>query len=817
MSGKNADTASAVAGRLPKSATAVGPGVAPCTTTKTNVVTPSIRLEYVVVLLDPDLAQHETVSHDPPASQLRPGPTRIEVSLECSESDPPYTGGGQLDAGPCTVYLDEACTQPLGGRKLTHAELAGNAPMKLYLRGTARGAFQVKLTLDPSTDARVQVKPPATEAMSVAAPELLLHEHTTPVTVSAGTCALEGYCTDLESATLIPDQTLMSTARKVNSGRLLHVQSGRSHGRARALVRLTAAEWPTAADDYVIVVESTGSDLRAYDAAKDGRKKSLPLRLKVRDLKVAEQELWIEGATASSVIRGARLSLALDRPSGGLSKSAKKHADWSRFTVVKIESVKLEYDEPAAGNPKPWEKSKHTWYINYQAGDAGRTVKIRAKLSQKIEGVKLHFTLVPDRNNLKKKNWGIDLPTNWTWGTLDDDVKHKDKVNATDLLHRSKDTDVEGVADCELVLSRFGGDQFVPAAYIAQDPHLAAYVDGHAELSRRKPRLCSHPIKVWRRFAYQKIKVKGLPAYPSTDKAEGMYGRVRARMIKRPSVYVDLATVQGWPKASILPEYMFKVRGSRTKLKLNVSDANQAQFFALVTGESEHPIKIPIITCDHNWAEERASAVVSTFHLDAKDFPRNVLTNLHVCNPPVQGGTLLNGGRWIAAEPNGTGGWTNRREAPLAASDLDIDPNRSSIKEVQVKLPAGLGGVGADTHVWIKDLTVNGALNHYLGGYDINPACPKTIVALFDPAEKADYQNTVAHEVGHAFFQTTDVPPATGVPPNPNYINDPTGGHCTYQTNRCVMFTSGPIAGSLFRYCPDCHPYLVVQDMSSIS
>lgn len=817
MSGKNADTASKVSAKLSKKAAPVDPGIIPCAPSKTNIVTPRIRLEYVVVLFDPDLAQYETDVHDPPASQLRPSPTRIEVSLECSETDPPYTGGGQLDAGTCSVFLDEACAQPLGGRKLTNAELSGSSPMKLYLRGATRGAFQVKLTLDPSADARVRVEPPATEPMSVVAPELLVHEHTTPVSVAAGTYALEGHCADLESPALIPDQTLISTARKVNVGRVLHVQSGKSHDRARALVRLTAGEWPAAADEYVIHVKSTGSDLRAYDAAKDGHKKALPLRLTVRDLKAAEQELWLEGAAASAVIRGARLSLSLDRPSGGLSKSAKEHADWARFTVVKIESVKLHYDDPAAGNPKPWNSAKHEWYINYQPGDVGRTVKIRAKLSRKIEGVKLHFMLVPDRNNLKKKNWGIDLPASWSWGSLDDDVKHKDKVNATDLLHRSEDTDAEGVADCELVLSRFGGDQFVAAAYIAQDPHLAAYVDGHKDLSKRKPRLCSHPIKVWRKFAYQKIKVKGLPTYPSTDKAEGMYGRVRARMVKQPSVYVDLATVQGWPKKSVLPEYMFKVGGSRTKLKLNVSDANQDQFFALVTADTEHPIKIPIITCDHNWAEERESALVSGFQLGPGDFPRAVRTNLHVCNPPVQGGTLLASGKWRAAEPDGAGGWTNMREAPLAATDLDIDPDRTSIKEVQVKLPAAIGGIGPDTRIWIEDLKVNGALNHYLGGYDINAACPQTIVALFDPAEKADYQNTVAHEVGHAFFQTTNIPPAMGIPPNPNYIRDPTGGHCTYHTNLCVMFTSGPIAGSLFRYCPDCHPYLLVQDMSSIS
>lgn len=778
-----------------------------------NVVTPKVEVEYKVVLFEPNLAQHETVVHDPPASDLRPQPTRIEVSMACSEQDPPYTGGGTLAAPGCDVFLDEACTNPLNGRKLTNEELKGK--IKLYLRGTARGLFQLSLTLDPDGDSRFNVKPPATEDMGVVALELSVHQHATPVVLAAGTYPLTGHCADLERVDLIPDQVALSDAEKVQNGRLLHKQSKKNNGRARVLVKVTAAEWPSGTDDYLVVLQTTGSDLRAYDDEKDGVKQSLPLKSKASALKAADKELWVEGAGCSSTIRGTRLSLGLDRGAGGLPKSAKTNADWVRFTVVKIDSVKLHYEDPPADEPKPWNPAKNIWYINYQPGDDGRTVKIRAKLSHKIEGIDVHFMLAPDENNLKEKNWGIDMPGTWPWATVDADVKQKDKAADTDLLHKSEKTDANGMAECELVLSRIGGDQFVPGAYIGQDPHLAAYVHGHVDLAERKPKLASDPIKVWRKFAYQKIKIKGRPQYPSTRPAENVYGRVRAKMLKRPSVYVDTATVKGWPEASWLPEYMFKAGGSKKTKKLNVSDANQHRFFALVQDENKHPIKVPIITCDFNWANE-GSIAVSDFSALSSAFPMDLDTTYHVCDPPVQGGNLVASGDWTAAEDDGSGGWDNVRQGALAAGDVDINPDRDSINKVRVKVPAGAGAVTAQTTIWITGLTVNGAADDYLGGYDINPACPKTIVSVFDPANAGDYQNTVVHELGHAFNQTNPAAPAANIPINPGYIATSTGPHCNHGGNICVMFTSGPIAGSLNRYCDGCHPHLLVADMAQL-
>jgi hypothetical protein len=780
------------------------------------IVEPKIEVEYKVVVFDRDLAQHQTAAGEPAPDLLRPPPTRIEVSVKQSADAPLYTGDGTLSAPNCDVFLDAACTQPLA-RKLTNAELRASPAMSLYLKWKTRGVFDCTLTLDPSNDPRVLAIGPAKEPMGVVELQLEVYEHKTPVNVSATTYPLTGYCADLEPENLIPDQVIVSDADKVKVGRTLHEQKDKNHGRAKIVLKLTAAEWPAGTDDYDIVLEQSVSGLRVYDAETKGARQTLPLKTKVSVLKAGDKTFWLEGTKASEMIRGTRLSLGLDRAAGGLAKEPKPHGDWARFTVVKIESVTVEYTQ--VGQPVRWNASKHRWYINYEAGDAGRKVKIRAKLSKPIKDVKLHFMLTPDKDNLKKKNWGVDLPGTWTWDAVTTDVKQKDKANATDLLHVFEVTDATGKADKELTLSRFGGDMFRPGVYIDQDPHLAAYVHGHDTLEKRKPALCDHRIKVWRKFAYQKVKVEGR-SYPSTDTAEGVYGRIRAEMIERPAHSLTRAQVDGFLQKALLPEYMFKAKGG-TGLALNVSDANMPQFFAGIGAEGEHPIKIPIITCDFNWANERDSAVVIGLgNLQASAFPLAVDTDVHVCDPPLQGGALLVSGDWIAAEwdatlNGGAGDWGNVRQGVLAAADVSIDRKRTNINQIRISVPAGAGAVTAATVITIDNLVVQGAPDDYLGGYDIDGN--KRIVALFDPKEKRDYQNTVVHEIGHAFHQTNNAAPAGGVPVNANFIQDPTGGHCTYGANKCVMYTSGPIPGSLNKYCPDCHPHMLVQDMQSLS
>ncbi len=78
-----------------------------------------------------------------------------------------------------------------------------------------------------------------------------------------------------------------------------------------------------------------------------------------------------------------------------------------------------------------------------------------------------------------------------------------------------------------------------------------------------------------------------------------------------------------------------------------------------------------------------------------------------------------------------------------------------------------------------------------------------------------DFVNTVNHETGHSFKQV--IPTQQEVAPlHPlRYANQ--GNHCAFDNSSCVMYESGPQPGSLNRYCPVCHPYLLVSDMSDVN
>jgi hypothetical protein len=270
---------------------------------------------------------------------------------------------------------------------------------------------------------------------------------------------------------------------------------------------------------------------------------------------------------------------------------------------------------------------------------------------------------------------------------------------------------------------------------------------------------------------------------------------------------------------AIYPRHMVVLNGGNADA-LVVSDSNKDQFFNDFKAEAKKPIKIPLLICDAQWDEGGDSAGVDQT-LTPADFPRNIATDKLVLNPPLQGGDLLVSGDWTAAERDpdpakaGTPDeWQNVRNGSLTNADVSVDPNRDHLRKVRVALPAGVGATTAATKVWLQNLVIQGADGPYLGEYDPGT---KRILAVYDPTEPVDFQNTIAHELGHAFHQVME-PGATpaGIPAHPNqYLSK--GSHCNKHTDKCLMYQSGPIAGSLNRYCEVCHPYVLVEDMSKLA
>jgi hypothetical protein len=926
-------------------------------------VTPKVEAEFLVALIDPDLAKHQ--GSEP--KKITVDATRVELSLAHTAPEKPYPKAKaiKLKCAPASVeaFLDEACSDgkklagdlaagvPLGDAE--KEELVAGRKVKVYLRGKTAGAFKVSLDLEASGDPFVKLAP-APPALDMAAmrlemkvcwqdqteiaklevdpdadpPPLTGNEDYDPFATTPKVPKPEKYHENLMKQywkalndKALPAQKEMTDEEKVKLdpaqgklGRLLHVQTDKSAGRAKLLVKkIEASKWPAGTDDYELYLNltKTSGDVTVYDAEVDGTAKSFPLKIARSEIATADKVLWIEGKTETAKAGAVVLDLTLDRAEGGLSKDPKRNADWARFTVVTIKDVKVDYTTPT-DEDTAWDDTNEKFYINLKTDDdKARTVTIGAQLGKEIEGVVVHFMLAPDKDNQKTANWGVDLPKGgmvgpkkgvaatitggdtgsfqltgttltldagvidadvkdtysvevsqpydsvdgfaaptltityeidvtdmdgddttggvparecvfpefklptWKWNKIDATVKHVDKADRKKLLHLSAKTNDKGYAKVDLKLSRFGGDKFRPACYIAEDPHLAKYVHGHADLEKRKPVLAAKAINVWRRMWYQRVVVAGLTPREFTD-AAGQYTRVKAEMKQATDLTVLRATVNGYSPQAIYPKYMVQVNGGTNEILL-VSDTNKGQFFSGFTAAKDKPNMIPILVCDAQWDPTKQESARSFSKLRTSRFPLAVDVGKKVLSPPLQGAglALLVSGKWRAAEKNGAS-WANDRNGDLLATDIEIDPSRDSLQKIKVKLPSGVGATTAKTRVWLTNLVVHCA-NSYLG-----ESFQKRILAVYEPSNPEDFQNTIVHELGHAYSQVIQNDPAggvTGIPAHPAQLDAAhQGNHCRVLVNKCVMYDSGLPAGqSDNRYCDVCHAYLLVQDMKTIT
>ena len=401
----------------------------------------------------------------------------------------------------------------------------------------------------------------------------------------------------------------------------------------------------------------------------------------------------------------------------------------------------------------------------------------------------------------------------WKWDKIDEPLKHKDKSSREKYLHLSAVTDDKGYAKAEVRLSQQGGDIFHPGCYVDQDPHLARYVHGHEDLEKRKPFFAEKKIHVWRRIWVQKVEVETISS-PDFAGAIAQYERVKTEMIQHDNHVVPKNVVERYSKKGIYPEYMIKVNGGTTD-RLLVSDTNKTWFFNKVKAIPDKPNMIPILICDAQWDAhpQGDSAPATSPPVRMNAFPIDIDVGKRALNPPVQGGNLLVSGDWKAQDwddslNNGAGGWGPERTGKLVAGDLTINRHRDSLTKVSVLLPEAANANHA-SRIWISNLVVKAAKN-YLG-----ESFQRKILAVYEPDEPEDFQNTIAHEIGHAFKQVPEGKP-DNLPEHPVQVDLDQGNHCRHLKDKCVMYDSGPVRGSLNRYCKICHPYLLWQDMSEI-
>ena len=801
-----------------------------------NVVTPKIRMEYKVVVLDRKLSAHQEASEK---KIVTDDVTRVRLAASQSTGTPSYAGSGTFEVSPANVevYTDKECRNKLAGRKLTNAELLDGS-FELYLKAKTKGKFTAKLTLDASDKPdHIEVKDPAQEEMGVVEIEMKLHRYEKAdlanVAVNPDVEPYSDYWRELKD-TQLPEQKAMSDEKKVKEGRLLHVQTDNNHARAKAVVqKLVADQWPAGTDDYVIVLSQDGKNgsVKFFDKDWEGTEKTGDTaRIKVSELKAKELEFWIEGAAATKKWRELVVGVDLERADMDAPHTQhhkpKHNADWAHLTVVQIKEVKLDYTRES-GKPGAWDEQEERFFINFKPDSDGRKVTISAKLTEPLKDVALHFMLAEDSKNLTKDNWGEDLPSTWKWKDITADVKHKDKDDRAKLLHMSHATDDKGAAKKELVLSRFGGDVFHPAAYIEQDVHFAKYVHGLADNEKRKPVRAEKKLTVWRKFWYREVKVAGLQVQGFGNAAD-TYEKVKVVMEAADVIEMPRADADAIRPHVIYPKHMLSYYVDPNTHRyvnnypgdasdgLAVGDATESKFFTLRRASTRRPVEVPMLNAHGLWVQDGTTAAQNTpwVELPATAFPIALGSNKQLLDPPLQSGkTLFDSGKWEAqdwdpAANAGAGGWGPARDGDLAAADISLDPSRSDPRRFQVSQPAALNPA-ARTRFRIKNLRLNGAVT-YLG-----TSYPDGIVNCYTPNDEVDFINTINHELGHSFSQVTKARPA-GIPAHPHQY-DKDGSHCNYQNKSCLMYESGPQPVHLDRYCPDCHPYVLVQDMSKLN
>jgi len=444
---------------------------------KENEVKPKIELEYKVVLVDKGLSKHQAAAE----TKLVTSPTYIELSVDETNAGNPFTKGAKLKCSKADVkfFLDEKCTQEVDlSKPLTNPQIQGSK-LKLYLKAQSPGELDLELDLEDPADGTIKrVQNPAKQKMLAVKLDVELYK--------AAKVHSKVFVDDTA-----PTHTVLSDQDKVEKGRLLVVQDNGRHGRAKLVVKKPDPKlWTVGEATYEVTVAQSviSGSVKLFDAEKAGTLKqdlgAAALKLKKADLDGKDLTFWVEGASETTDFRHVTVHLGLDRPAGGLAKTAKSFGDIARITVVDIAEITPTADDKQYVN-LPFDAAKPR---------QGREITPKVKLSKPLKDVEMMFALVPHVDTVTPANSNpTDLPAN---------TKHTPAKDADAAVK----TDVAGaVVSAKLKLSGYGGDKFKVAAYPKEAPPPGKAVPAKST---------SKELTIWKKIFYTLTCMK---RYDGTD------------------------------------------------------------------------------------------------------------------------------------------------------------------------------------------------------------------------------------------------------------------------------------------------------------
>lgn len=594
---------------------------------------------------------------------------------------------------------------------------------------------------------------------------------------------------------------------KIDTGRVLHVQKQDKHGRAKIVVR--PVEPAGFAGKLVLRVAKAGSEdgaaLKLYRASAPTTAVGLPFELEWQDgMPERDRTFLVEGVAPSDARCDLEVRLGV--------KDVDRGGDRVAFTVVEIAEVKPAHLALPGASGADYDGDRYERYVNcpYDATSPkphGRTLKVRAKLSKPLAGVRLRFMLVPHEDNGKAAHHHYDLPGSWT---IPDALRHGDNAdpgrttNRSDpayRLHTGATTDVQGVAEHDLVLSTVGGDVYFAAAYLDEEPEQGKFEHGHPVTG--SPKL-SRPIRVWRKLWAQMTKAQGGSA-PAPGAAVAAYEQARVRLV--PTAFNEMTPANvgagvfypKWMLGEKGPGDLAVIGGRASGAPPSVGNGNKASVYVPAlhaTDAVAQPNKLHVVVCDRQYDLMRSVLKTFKLRLNAK--------NLDMGDPvvaPALGGGLVK----IQAEYKAADGtWTD-----IPAANVTVREGRSGKNKIDLVLPPGAPAprILQPLEVRVRVRALDGP---YLGE---SPQNGRDIIVVYDGKDVADYNDTIAHEIGHTYAQT----PRNGTQPgglanHPKQVDHGQGNHCTDKA--CLMYESGPQAKAKHVFCQVCHPYVLGQDFA---
>lgn len=431
----------------------------------------------------------------------------------------------------------------------------------------------------------------------------------------------------------------------------------------------------------------------------------------------------------------------------------------------------------------------------------GRSVAVTAKLDQKKSGVTVYFAIEAGKDNR------TSLPA---------DLQAKIKKSAT--------TNADGIAQVQIDLSRFGGDKFKALASLQEK---VAPADGGTVKSAE--------VTVWRKMNYQITADKGAKL-PGRDKTFAAFKKTFLDIKEVDENIIQYSDIKG---LSYHPFWQFRVdlnaSADGDRNVVCVGDHNKDKFYALFKKPKQEPTA-HLIMCDAQW--DPITGPISDHNL-VKRTNRLVQMNatendgLGVFKPALDGNKLVQSGSWT---------WNDGvkiHNGVFTDDDVLIEKSRRHTSVFELTLPMtckaseckGCSGGSKIEPSAAKPAKAKLEMRCATGpwaGESGQPGKPQCLIVV--DSDENNFNNTIAHEIGHLFKQVREEKSWLGIPDHPDqYVkHGGQGSHCkkdatvsaaekdqdgnaVYDNGTCVMYH---VAAGNTEFCDNCTLDLRVRDMS---